>query len=141
MTVLAYKDAFSELSVLVNQMSKENREKISDKFLAYIEKNKNTDYTPKNISLYNKDSLKRETKIMLSIIYRNYFITKEEKEKKSKADAKVLNELYRYENIFKNNSVKKQKNIEECVAIANITKFDIIKNKIKEIVSRIFKRK
>lgn len=149
MTIVAYKNAFSELSVLINQMTKENRSKISEKFIEYIELNKNTEYIPENISLYDRASLKRETKIMLSIMYRNYFISKEEKLKRSISDSEILKNIYSYENIFdkdipKENTVEVKEIIEseepEKQQLKIITKFDIIKNKILEILRRILKK-
>lgn len=149
MTIVAYKNAFSELSVLINQMTKENRSKISEKFIEYIELNKNTEYIPENISLYDRASLKRETKIMLSIMYRNYFISKEEKVKRSISDSEILKNIYSYENIFdkdipKENMVEVKEIIEseeaEKQQLKIITKFDIIKNKILEILRRILKK-
>lgn len=73
MNYVEYKDSYSEVLYLINNMTLENRNKISKKFISFLEKNKNKNYKVQNISLNNIDSLKRETKIVLSIMYRNYF--------------------------------------------------------------------
>lgn len=107
MNQVAYKIAFSEVFFLINKMQEENKNKISKNFISFLENNKDNSYVvPNNISLNNPDSLKRETKIVLSIIYRNYFISEEEKEKKEKEDKKIINEIYSYDNIFKDKKDK-----------------------------------
>ena len=73
MDYAVYKDSYSEVLYIINNMTIENRNKISKKFISFLEKNKNKNYKVQNISLNNIASLKRETKIVLSIMYRNYF--------------------------------------------------------------------
>lgn len=146
MNQIAYKNAFSEVLFLINQMHEENKNKISKNFLEFLKENQNNEYVPKDISLENINSLKRETKIILSIIYRNYFISKEEKEQKNEQDIELLNEMYSYEKIFQKTSFEEeQKNnyIEESektknLEIACISKFKNFINNIREKIKAFF---
>lgn len=142
MNQIAYKNAFSEVLFLINQMHEENKNKISKNFLDFLKENQNNEYIPTGISLEDTNSLKRETKIILSIIYRNYFISKQEKEQKNKQDIELLNEMYSYEKIFqktfceeekKNNYTKESRKTKKS-EIACISNF---KNIINTIIKKI----
>lgn len=152
MTKERYSIAFSEISYIINNMSIENREKISEDFIQLIENNKNKEYIPENISLNDTDSLKRETKILIAIMYRDFFMSQEEKLKKEEEDQKALEKMYSYENMFENvKKVNKQEDEvenlkeekQEEVSMVEIKKnnfllnfFNNIKNKIKEMIRK-----
>ena len=102
----SYQNAFSEINCILKQMTKEQRDKISQDFIEFIKNNQNNSYQPhlpENV-LDQTDCLKRETKIILSILYRSYFCTPEEKVELFARDEAELKEYYRYEKMFQNNT-------------------------------------
>ena len=111
MTKERYSIAFSELIYIINNMSKVNRDKIPEEFIEFLKQNKNENYVPQNISLNNKDSLKRETKIMIAIMYRDYFMSEKERNKREVEDKLTLEKIYSYDNMFGQESeIDKEKN-------------------------------
>ena len=119
----AYRDAFSEIYFILDQMSKENVQKISNGFIKFIEKNRNLNYTPNlpQNALMKTHLLKRETKIVLSIMYRNYFCTSEERKKLQKQDEAELSEIYSYDKIFEKKNVIKNDDLDEAETKENTT--------------------
>ena len=73
--------AFSETYDVINHMSKEMQEKIPKSFINLIKENRDLDYKV-NID-YSKDikeQLLKETKIILSLVYRDYLCSSEKRE-------------------------------------------------------------
>ena len=142
MNYIQYRDAYCEVLYLIKNMQIENQNKISKRFINFLEENKNENYKFGNISLKNPNSLKRETKIILSIIYRSYFCTKEEQLKLANNDKEELNKKYSYDNLFKVNKeidIDKQ-NIKTNVALVEISNFRKFINKIKERIRILLKK-
>lgn len=109
---IEYVQALAEISYILKYTDKELVQKIPNKFLKYIEENKDKKYIvniDENIPL-EEQKLKEKTKNLMALIYRNYFCNEEEKkeydellnENQIKYDEE-LNEKYSYENIFKQN--------------------------------------
>ncbi len=139
-----YKDTY----VVINMMSKEMKEKINPKFIKFLEENQDKEYES---YLNNKIPLERqeirpELKLMLSIIYIQYLCDSETKERillKEKENIKRYNEQIT-ENIF---NKKEEKNINNSnINTENNTELIIysprerilkkIWNKIKKILKR-----
>lgn len=139
-----YKDTY----VVINMMSKEMKEKINPKFIKFLEENQDKEYES---YLNNKIPLERqeirpELKLMLSIIYIQYLCDFETKERillKEKENIKRYNEQIT-ENIF---NKKEEKNINNSnINTENNTELVIysprerilkkIWNKIKKILKR-----
>ena len=86
--------ALSEVYSIINHLDKNLYKKIPNNFIKMIENNRdlkydvNIDYT-KNI---NEQNLLQETRVILSLIYRDYLCTKEEREKIILEDQKELEE-------------------------------------------------
>ena len=105
-----YYDAFSEVYVIIQQMQKENVDKISKSFIKFIEENRNKDYKiDSSVKLLdNVSALKKETRIILGIIYKDYFC-------KDKQDEELNNietiEEFCYENLFKKSVEKDESNV------------------------------
>lgn len=84
--------ALSEVYSIINHLDKNLYKRIPNNFIKMIENNRdlkydvNIDYT-KNI---NEQNLLRETRVILSLIYRDYLCTKEEMEKIILNDKKEL---------------------------------------------------
>ncbi len=70
-----YREALNEVSQILSLMREEDRKKINENFLNFIEKNKSTfneiDIVP-NIDL-EKQGISDETKAIIYIIYNKYF--------------------------------------------------------------------
>lgn len=66
-----YQNAFSEVYCIIENMNVNIRNKISEKFIKFLEENKNNDYIPdpSKINLQNPENLMKETKIVLAILY------------------------------------------------------------------------
>lgn len=114
-----YSQALAEVSVILEHTNPDLVQMIPKKFLDYIWQNKDKNYEvniSSNLSLEDQE-IKDETKSIMALIYRNYFCTQEEREKfdgllnnNQIEYEKALNEKYSYENIFKNNSLKRDEN-------------------------------
>lgn len=125
-----YRIAFCEISFILANMQKNNLSKIPKKFIEFINMNKDKTYVPNlpSNALYHKELLKRETKIILSLIYRNYLCSSEEKRKLELEDVRQLN------NIFKPKEMIKEKENKELIIYKKINIIDKIKNFILSIL-------
>ncbi len=70
-----YKNAFSEVYFLIENMHPDIRKKVNSKFIKFLEENKNNNYIPdpEKISLFKPENLMKETKIVLAILYDKNF--------------------------------------------------------------------
>lgn len=109
-----YKDAFKEVSVILENTDEELLSKIPNKFIEFIKNNMNTEYkTYLNPSIdLDKQKLLKETEAILSLIYRSYFATDEEKnqfmytdeielqkiEERKKQEYKSIDEIFNKKN-------------------------------------------
>ena len=133
---IVYKEAFCEVLYLINDMDEKNKAKISEKFIKFLNDKKSKDYKFDKITLDNPNSLKRETKIILSIMYRNYFCDSQKRKELEISDKRALDELYSYENIFKSkNKFKYSEHPEGTKAL--IKEKNNFKDKIKNILAKI----
>ncbi len=140
MPYIQYRDAYCEVLYLINNMQEENKAKISKKFIDFLKENQNGNYKVGNISLENPETLKKETKIILSIMYRNYFCSEKEKIELSQKDKEILEKMYSYDNIFNKNMEKDEKK-QDIIPIENsLTKVNIFRRLINGFVN-ILKRK
>ena len=127
--------SFSEVYEKISQ-------KIPDKFINFIKQNKKDDYKTnidysKNI---NEQELQRGTRIILSIIYRDYLCEDEKKKKLMQEDNKELikieNELkekYNTSNLFIKNNIPIQKK-EEIIEYKKENFLKKLLRKIKKIL-------
>ncbi len=122
----AYKEVFD----ILEHLDKKLYEKIPNKFIEFIKTNMDKEYIPKinyNKSIVNQPLMK-ETKVVLSLIYRNYFLTDVEKNEISgKTDGNLENTL--------NITEVKKKTIKHDPDINKI--FDSRKNKSIEVKENI----
>lgn len=135
-----YAKAFSEVLYLLNSMEEDNKNKVSKRLIDLMEKNCDKEYFPQNIYLSDSNSLLTETKILLSLIYRNYFCDKETQLRKAKEDEEYLKERYNVEKIFENKNFPqiekvegKEENISEEKSLIKVSRFQSIINKIKQV--------
>lgn len=104
-----YMDAFSEVNAILNIMPSNLYNKIPLKFKQMISEYKNNSYNPRIEEPVEDYELKDETKIILSLIYRDFLCSDEEKERLKARDAQKLQEeeeqlreKYNPDDIFKN---------------------------------------
>lgn len=73
--------AFSETYDVINHMSKEMQEKIPKSFINLIKENRDLDYKVNiDYSIDIKEQLLKETKTILSLVYRDYLCSSEKRE-------------------------------------------------------------
>ncbi|MBQ7410060.1 MAG: hypothetical protein IJW20_01595 [Clostridia bacterium] len=66
-----YRNAFSEVYCIIENMHPNIRKRININFIKFLEENKNNDYIPDpaKINLQSTENLMKETKIVLAILY------------------------------------------------------------------------
>jgi len=110
------KKVFSEVYDIIYHMEKNLYKKIPKQFIHFIKENKDDNYII-NIDYsksINEQELLQQTRVMLSLIYRDYLCDEEERKELIEKDKKELKrieegirEIYNPDEIFKN---KKQEN-------------------------------
>lgn len=118
-----YRIAFSQVYLVINQLEKVNYEKISKKFIEFVDKNRDINYNENINLLSNPDKLTKEARTLISIMYRMYFCSKEEKSIKEERDKLEISEKYSYENLFKNRKLTEESENTEK-EIKNLTKVE-----------------
>lgn len=140
-------EIYVDISVIISMMPIEMKSKISNSFINFIEKNKSNNYVSNinpNIPL-KEQNIRKETKEMMGIIYRDYLcneeerinLLQEEKRELTKLEAEKR-EIYNPDNIFKKNNLKennKENDIKNEVAVVEYKKSIIRKliTKIKKL--------
>ena len=80
---IVYRNALAEVDTILKLMSEDLLHKIPSSFLNFIEQKKSKSYST-NLDLelsLNEKKLLRETRIILSLIYRSYLCSPEQKKK------------------------------------------------------------
>ena len=98
-----YKKALSEINVILSLLSEDMKSKIPQSFFEFVNKNKSETYHPdfdKELPL-KEQKLMRETKVILSLIYRSYLCDEDTKRKLEIDDMIEIRTKYSYENLFK----------------------------------------
>lgn len=125
-----YKKALSEVVEILNHSEKEIIDKIPKKIMDYFYENRDKEYNV-NIDFNNpkwEDYIKEDSKALLALIYRDYLVTPEERNKLIQEE-KEEEEKYSYEKMFEKNEEKKN-----TVELENaIEKDDIINNELVEV--------
>lgn len=105
------RQAYSEVYDIINHLEPQLYAKIPHNFINKISINRDFDY---NVNIdytktINEQKLLKETRIILSLIYRDYLCTKEQREEIILNDAKELKEKYQI-NFKKTNNKESEKN-------------------------------
>ena len=93
-----YKNAFKEVYEILQNTEEELIQKTPSKFIDFLQNNMNKDY-PTNINsnvTIDKQSILPETEDILSLIYRSYWATDEEKVDFANRDKQELKFLRKY---------------------------------------------
>lgn len=107
---IEYQNALAEVDMILKLVQKDILNKIPNSFLNFIEQKKSKSYIPNfNMELsLNEQNLLKETRAILSLIYRSYLCNSDRRKKlkiddsiELKIKQKELNEKYSYENLFK----------------------------------------
>ncbi|MBR0427547.1 MAG: hypothetical protein IJK18_05055 [Clostridia bacterium] len=145
MVSIEFSEGITETLDILNHMSSSDVNKISKKFMDFLERNKSKDYVPNldhSKKLYEMD-LKQKTKAILATIYLNYWCDEEQKEEytkilkeNEKKYQKELREKYSTDNIFKRNNIQSK---EESVIQDNVSIMEYKESVFKKIINKIKK--
>lgn len=142
--------SFSEVYEIILHMDKELVKKIPEKFINFIKQNKKDDYIT-NIDYtksINEQEFQRGTRVILSIIYRDYLCSDEKKKELMQNDnielrkiEEELREKYNPDNLFekKNIVVEKTKENTECKELVGYKEENFLKRILRKIVSLLKK--
>lgn len=137
-------EIYVDISVIISMMPTEMKSKISNSFINFIENNKSNNYVS-NINPkipLRQQNIRKETKEMLGIIYRDYLcddeerinLLQEEKRELTKLEAEKR-EIYNLDNIFKKNNLKE--NNEENSIKNEVSIVEYKESIIKRIITKI----
>ena len=100
-----YTKALKEVYIILNKASSKELNKIPKSFVEFIKKNMDMEYNPQIDFTENfENSVLEETLLILALIYRDYLISKEERQALIQDEKKQLDEIqksYSVENLFK----------------------------------------
>lgn len=108
---IIYRQAFAEVLEVLKHTSKSIVEKIPEKFIMFLEDNKDDEYIADiDFSKPNwEDEVKQETQAILALIYRDYIVSPEKKSELIKEEQEEqiiieneIREKYNPDNILKN---------------------------------------
>lgn len=141
-----YRKALAELDEIFDKFEKEIKNKVPESFRKFVKdkKDKNYKFEYDDSKELKDQNILRETKVLLSIIYRSYFCSEEEKkrleledEKKLKRIEDEIREKYNPDNLFKKKENIQEENKEELQLVeVKESIFKKIINKMKEIFVR-----
>lgn len=141
------KKAVSEVIDILKHSEIEVTQKIPKKFIEFLTKNSDHDYIPDiDYSEENwENSIEEDAKVLIALIYRDYIMSEEEKEKvkeEAEKQEQEIREKYNPDNLFKKNSkIENEKSqddteqeVQKSLLIIKEEKwYERIINKIKEI--------
>ena len=141
------KKAVSEVIDILKHSEIEVTQKIPKKFIEFLTKNSDRNYIP-NIDYSEENwenSIEEDAKVLIALIYRDYIMSEEEKEKvieEAERQEQKIREKYNLDNLFKKNSkIENEKSqddteqeVQKSLLIIKEEKwYERIINKIKEI--------
>lgn len=146
-----YREAFSEINEIFKLMPRELTNKIPNEFKIIIEEEKSKEYFPIIQEPIENVILKKETIILLGIIYRDFLCSPEEKKQlyaKEKTEFETMQkefeevkEKINYNDILKNISTQKDNTIKEEKQENQLVTTEEKRwyHKIFDLIKRIFK--
>lgn len=137
-------EIYVDISIIIGMMPTEMKSKISNSFIDFIESNKSNTYVS-NINPkipLREQNIRKETKEMLGIIYRDYLCSNEERidllQEENEELAKLEFEkrkLYNPDDIFKKKDLKENK--EENIIKKEVAMVEYKESIIKRIITKI----
>ena len=144
-----YSKALKEVYIILKALGEEIKEKIPENVLGFIEENMDKKYffvLDDAIALEDQD-LRDETLGIISLLWRDYICSPEEKQRLKEQDVKVkiseenkLNEKYNYDDLF-NKKRNRSEKIKEPENFALVDKKETIFGRIINFLKSIFIRK
>ncbi len=135
-----YHKAFKEFREIIKFFPKNEYKKIPKVFIDFIEENmdKNYEYIVEHVDDFQNQEMLEETKVLLSIVYRDFLTSSQERKQIIKMEndelwqeEKIIQEKYNPDNLFKNKNTSIIENTEEN---SNI---DLIEVKEKNFLQKI----
>lgn len=134
-----YRNGLAEVDMILNYADKESLSKLPESLKQFIKENKSDYITKINPEKDLKDQdLLYETKVILSVLYRDYWASKDERKKLLEDDKAELiniedrkNEKYNYNNLFKNKNNETETNAKEIKSLV------VKQNLIRKILNKI----
>lgn len=137
-----YEEAFSEVNQIFNLMPVELLNKIPIKFIELIREYKSNTYETDIHEPFESYKLKDETIIILSLIYRDFLCSSQEKQELLIRDSKKIQEIenelrekYNSDNIFQNET-----EISENLYANENQKVALVEYKEKNFLQKLFKK-
>ena len=135
--------ALSEVDLILEYSDADIKNRISTKFIKFIEKYKDNTYKIKfdKSKNLNEQNLMPETREILALIYRDYLCDSQEERKRlieyNEEKLKEINSNYDVEKIFKERTKKDEISKEQSLIVVKKEKWY---NKIFSLLKKIFKR-
>ena len=136
-------ESLAEVDVILGMMSPEDLARIPEKFINFIKLNKSSDYLPSIQSdiPISEQPLKPYTKVLCSIIYRNYLCSNEQKELLEQQDKELIEKLQEerraeYRNLLNHSSVQDNK-LNENIPVESSRDTQLIEIKPKGLLASI----
>lgn len=134
-----YRNGLAEVDMILNYADEESLSKIPESLKQFIKENKSDYITNINPEKDLKDQdLLYETKVILSVLYRDYWTSSEERRKLLEYEKAELtnienrkNEKYNYNNLFKNKNNEIGTNVKEIKSLV------VKQNLIKKILNKM----
>lgn len=143
----AYEEAFSEIEEVLKLMPIDLVSKIPAQFRQIISENKATNYKVVIKEPLEKQKLKKETTIILGLIYRDFLASPEEREELQLKDTEELRKIerkmqeqYDIENILKKNRAVKKSKVEKSLNDLVVYKEPNFLSKLFCIIKGIFNK-
>lgn len=143
----AYEEAFTEVDEILKMMPIDLLSKIPAQFRQIISENKAMDYNVKIQEPLEEKDLKKETVVILGLIYRDFLASPEEREELQKRDAEELKKIeqemqeqYDVQNIFEKRKANKKQDNEEYSTDMTVYKEPGFLKKIFNMIKGIFKK-
>lgn len=144
------KEGISQVLDILNHTDKNIVEKISRKFIEFLQENKSMDYKV-NIDYSNeewKNQINEDAKVLLALIYRDFIVSDEEKEnliKKEEIISKQYNkeimDKYSVDKLFKKSNKEVVENKEMPVSLIEVKEKKWYKNILDRILAFFRKNK
>lgn len=142
-----YEEAFTEIDEIFKIMPIDLLSKIPAQYRQIISENKARDYDVKIQEPLDEKNLKKETVVILGLIYRDFLASPEERDELQKKDAEELQRLeqemqqqYNMENVFQNRKNKYQEAFQEQTDLV-VYKEEGFLRKFFNMIKSLFKKK
>ena len=137
--------AYAEIDEILNLLEDDYRERVPKKVRDFFKEEKMKDYHPE-IDIEKpliEQNLKRETMVLLSILYLNYWCENEKEKQrflneldKNEEEKKELEEKYNPDNLFKKKQDESTENNLQIIEYKKPNFIQILLTKIKKILKR-----